>query len=346
MIRGAAHVQGLYNYPDDGNQFANGCDSIWNREQRLLKVYLTGDYLTNYPKQNSWSSVPTNLTQLAQTTQFATQLARNWHTVVLTTFTFANGGTNWWRTNPSAAKMQAEYDEIYNLAVHLLTTYNGTGRRFVLQNWEGDWAFMDAFVADTYVPEYQIARYAAFLGKRQAAVAAARAATSSDCTIQMAVEVNRVLDSRLYPHRRRILTDLAKRITPDVISYSAYDSTIVDQGSWGASYYAWRTATVPAFTRALRAIKAAFPNTPIQVGEFGYPENEIPYGIDYIANMIQDTNDVALSEGVQNFIFWQVFDNEVGGGGPGTYRGYWFVKPDGTLSVSGQRFAYMGPGDV
>lgn len=334
MRAGVAHVDGRYTWPAaSGTQFMDGCNSIYNSGFRTVKFYCTGSYIANYPLETSWSSTPTNLTQLAQTTEMAAGLGLGWHTVILTAFTFANGTTNWWRVNPTAATYSAEYTELYNLAVHLLSTYNGTGKRFVLQNWEGDWAFMDSFTPDTYVSRVMVDRYAAFLGARQRAISDARKATASDCQILMGVELNRVVDARLYPHRRRILTDLARRITPDLVSISAYDGTIVDQGGWGADLPAWIAATTPVFTKELRAIQLAFPGVPIQLGEFGFPEGvELPPGRD-VGAMIDVVHAIALAHGVTDFIYWQVFDNEETS--PGVPRGFYTVRPDGTTSVAG-----------
>ena len=181
MKYGAAHVQGLYNWPDDGNQFANGCNAIWDLGLRTLKVYCTGAYLTNYPLQTAWSSTPTTCTELCQTTQFTTQLSKAWDTVIMTVFPFVNNPgtvTNWWRAECTNAKLLAEYTEIYNLTVHLLTTYNNSSKTFILQNWEGDWAFMDAFDADTFTDRKYVDYYAAFLQYRQRAVEDARRAMS------------------------------------------------------------------------------------------------------------------------------------------------------------------------
>lgn len=335
MKLGAAHVDGLYTVPNgSGTQFSDGCDAIWNLGLRTIKLYLTADYATDYTLQSSWSATPTTLTTLAQTTQFATQLARAWDTVFLTTFTFANGTTNWWRADVAASKLSAEYTEIYNLAVHLLTTYAGTGRRFVLQTWEGDWALMDSTVVTTVVDPKFVDRYAAFLGVRQKAVEDARKASPSDVQVLNAVEVNRVLDSVANPDRKRILRHLAGRIRPDMVSWSAYDGTIVDQGGWGASQAAWEAATVPVIRKAFAAIKAAFPGVPLYVGEFGFPEEEVP-GDHSIAQMLNTCLYEFECAGVDTALFWQVFDNEQGGGGEGTYRGYWMKKPNGDVSASG-----------
>jgi hypothetical protein len=129
---------------------------------------------------------------------------------------------------------------------------------------------------------------------------------------------------------------LAGRIRPDIISYSAYDSTIVDQGSWGASTAAWEAATEPVYAKAIAAINEAFPGVPVQVGEFGYPENEAP-GTSNIDTMIRKTAEWSEELGIENLLYWEVFDNEPGAGPP-TYRGYWFVDEDGEPTIAGRVF--------
>ena len=346
MKYGSAHVKGLYTYPSgSGTQFADGCTSIWNLGLRVLKIYCTKDYLTDYPLQSSWSSVPTSLTQLAQTTQFTTQLARAWDTVVMTCFTFANGSTNWWHPFVDSTRLTNEYNELKALAVYLLTTYNGSGKRFVLSTWEGDWAFMDTFDPTTPVDRALVDQYAAFLATRQRAVRDARAETAhSGVTVLNAFEVNRVVDARTYPHRRRILTDIAAKLQPDMVSYSAYDSTIVDQGGWNSNTATWQAATTPVFTQALRNIKTAFPGVPFYIGEFGYPENEgtNDHPSNDISSMLGATRDIALAEGCDMLLFWQVFDNEVSV--PYTYRGFWLLKPDGSLTITGTKFQGFAAG--
>lgn len=346
MRYGCAHVKGLYTYPSgSGTQFHDGVESIWNLGLRTLKIYCTKDYLTDYPLQSAWSSTPTSLTQLVSTTQFATELGRGWDTVVMTCFTFANGTTNWWHPHVDNSLLDAEYVEIKALASYLLTTYSGSGKRFILCTWEGDWAFMDTFSVDTPVDRSMVDQYASFLAVRQKAVQDARKETThNNVTVLNGFEVNRVVDSRAYAHRRRILSDIASRLTPDVISYSAYDSTIVDQGSWGANTTAWQTATIPMFTSALRYIKSRFPGIPLIIGEFGFPENE---GVNDhpgndISSMLTTVRDVCVTEGVDSLIFWQAFDNEVSV--PYSYRGFWMIKPNGTTSITGSKFQAFAAG--
>lgn len=312
MRTAVAHVAGKYNYPGTaGAQFTEGCNAIWNAGFRVLKVYCTPSYSTlDYPRQ-TWTGVATTLKTLAQRAEYATQLARGWSRIILSTFTFANnpsGINNWWRVDPSTASMQAEYTEVRDLAEHLLSTYSN--QTFVLQNWEGDWAFMDLFVADTYVERKQVDRYAAFLGTRQRAVSDARAAIASTSTVLNAIEVNRVIDSATFPHRRRILTDIAPRVRPDVASWSAYDGSIDTAIGFGADYATWAAFTLPLFARGLRQIQLAWPGIPIQVGEFGFPEGaELPTGRN-VGDMVTAIGGVASAAGVTDLTYWQIFDNE------------------------------------
>lgn len=343
MLNGGAHVRGLYTVPNgSGAQFTDGCDAIWDLGLRTLKVYATPDYAADYPLQSSWSGTPSNLTELISLDEYTAQLSRGWDTVIFTTFTFANGTTNWWRADPSATRFANEYQEIYNLVVHLLTAYDDSGKTFILQNWEGDWAFMDSFNPDTYVPRQYINFYAAFLNIRQKAVSDARAATPhSNVNVYMCVELNRTYDP---PNLRRILYNLPKLINPDVISYSAYDRTIVQYG-WTANQATWEAAYVPSFTKGLRLIKKAYPNALLMIGEYGFPENEAinDHPLLSVGDMIQTVYDICREEGVRWHVYWEVFDNEASI--PYTYRGYWFRKPDGSLSIAGGKFEDFGPGN-
>lgn len=340
MRYGAAHVDGLYTVPNgSGTQFMDGVNRIFavGTSMRTLKVYCTSTPDGDYPLQAGFTGpVATSLAEVVQYQQYQDAFALAWDTIVLTCFTFANGQTNWWRVSPTNARLQAEYDEIYELVEYLLTTYSGSGKRFILQNWEGDWAFMDAFNPATFVPERMVPFYAAFLAVRQRAVQDARAAVAhTNVDAIHAVELNRVVDARLM-NRRRILTDLAGRIKPDAVSFSAYDATIVDQGGWGANQAAWEAATEPVLTRALRNIKAAFPGTPLYVGEFGFPENEATndHPLNNVIEMIELVERVCRTEECTHLLYWQVFDNE--SSVPYTYRGYWLQKPNGDPTLASQ----------
>jgi len=55
---------------------------------------------------------------------------------------FAN--PNWQGRDWTAASLAAEYAETKAWAVHMLTSYSGTGKVFMAGNWEGDWVLLGA----------------------------------------------------------------------------------------------------------------------------------------------------------------------------------------------------------
>ena len=343
MKIGGAHVRGLYTYPaGSGTQFTDGADEIAALGFPAFKFYCTQAYATDYPLE-TWSSAPTTCTQLLQTTEVAAQLARAEFTdYAITMFAFGNPNTNWWRDGGRAdnPRLLVEYNEIYDAAVHLLTTYNNTGKTFVIQNWEGDWALVDGtppgVPLDTQTGQRNIDYCLAFHSARQRAVRDAMRVTAHyNVRVLYAVEVNRVLDVLDYPGRSRLLRDVLNRLEPDVVSYSAYDGTISVYG-YGSTQAEWEALTRTHFTRALRLIKQLCPKSLLQIGEYGFEEERIAidrpsYDAGEMAALVAQ---IAEEEGASWLYYWEVFDNEADGTTPTGVKGYWLTRPDGTTSLA------------
>lgn len=339
MILGVAHVQGQYTIPSgSGTQFTDGADVAEACGLPAFKFYCTGNYTADYPL-HTFSGAPSNCTQFLQLAEVAAVLARPAFTdFAITLFSFGNPQNNWWRDAGRAdnPRLLVEYTEVYNAAVHLLTTYNNTGKTFVFQNWEGDWALMDAFVPGTYVKKRDIDYCLAFHSARQRAVRdAMRNTAHTNVAVLYAVEVNRVLDVVDNPGRARLLKDVLNRLRPDVVSYSEYDSFIATYG-YGANQAEWEALADLHYTRAWRLIKEYAPYSLIQGGEAGFEEARI--AIDRpsynVGDMIRKLVSIAEAEGVKWWYYWQVFDNEVDGTTPEGVKGYYLKKPDGTSSAA------------
>jgi len=348
MKFGSVSTDGLYTVPDaSGTQFLDAADELYNTiGSRCIKMYASPSYATDYPLQSSWSSVPTNLTQLVQTTQYSTVIGMGWDTVVFTTYTFANGITNWWQVDVSQSKLDAEYDEIYNFVVHLLTTYNDSGMTFILQSLENDWNWSEpTYTVNTFTDRKAVDNYAAFFAMRQRAVSDARKATAyTNVKVLNAIEPNRIVDAFTNSNRRRLVRDIAQRLQPDIIAYSAYDS-LIDTYSWTANYATWVATYTPLFRQAIQRIKRAFPGVPIYISEHGWPENQAPVGFD-IYDMCVVAKDIALDEGCTHIFYWAIFSNEANPSPPPDDRGYWLIEPDGSLSRAGEAYNDFGPEEL
>jgi hypothetical protein len=320
-------VKAPYTWPSaSGHQFTDGLDIIKDVGLDCAKAYCSiSTYATDYPL-HTWSSSPSTLVELAQTSEFVDLFTRFTY-IVLTVFT-SNGATNWWRLGPTNAQLAAEKNEVKALAKHFLSTYSG--KTLVIQQWEGDWTLPDATDPNAHVDRKIVDFACSWLAARQRGVNEARAEhPSSTSQVLNAIEVNRVLDSR-RPHLRRILRDIFPRIMPDMVSYSAYDS--LTPGGWPATYAEYAEQAARDFTRALKLIERSAPGVPRQIGEIGYPELIVPVGWS-VGDMIQIPIDVATSRGVAKFVYWSALDNDG--------RGYYFTRPDGTRSAAGAKFAEL-----
>lgn len=349
MQYGVAHSQGQYTVPTgSGTQFKDGADVALALGLQAFKFYCTQNYATDYPLQSSWSASPTTCKGFLQTTQAASVLAMNFQTFSMTMFAFGNPANNWWRDSGKAdnARLLVEYNEIYDAAVHLLTTYNGTGKTFIIQNWEGDWALMDAFDPATYVTQKELDYNLAFHSARQRAVRDARRNTPhSGVDVLYAVEVNRVLDLVTNPARRRLLRDVIPKLNPDVVSYSAYDSFIATYG-YGSNQAQWESYVDTYYVQALQLIRQYAPASKLSIGEVGFEEARI--AIDRpsydVRQMVRKMATVSAAQGASWFFYWQTFDNEVDITTPSGVKGYWLKKPDGSTSSAGLELALLASG--
>ncbi|HSU83032.1 MAG TPA: hypothetical protein VLR69_11480, partial [Thermoanaerobaculia bacterium] len=135
-VLGVAHAAGRYNFTDE--DFLNeGADRVLELGSRVIKVFFIPDHMQElYPFNSDWSPLPTDLVELAQRPYVKDLFAKPFSTILLeiTPVTvspqFLDGLT------PEEAA--AERDQMYRLAKYLLTTYAGSGKTFILQNWEGD----------------------------------------------------------------------------------------------------------------------------------------------------------------------------------------------------------------
>jgi len=301
-----------------------GTDTIRDLGFDTAKIYLTPTYATVYPNQN-FGSTPTNLTELAQTAPMVHILGDiTLPRIVITTYTFANT-VNSPLTDLTPTNLANEYTEIYNLCVHLLSTYSN--KTFILQNAEGDWELLGNVDPGATLDSTKLGRYAAFMKKRIEAVRAAQLATSTTSTVQLAIEMNRVLDNFGY----RLYRDVLSKAMPDLISLTIYESinTWTNQAGTEAAIEANLTETV-------RKIRHALGNTiPIYIGEFTWPQDESSFTSHNlnVPALMDKVISVAESLGIKGAIWWQCFDNE--SQSPGVPRGFGMYDRNGNSNTPG-----------
>lgn len=339
---GVAHVEGQY--PTSATFVQDGIDAIkaLGPNSKTVKLFLSSDYATKYPNQTGWGTIA-NMVDLASSPPMAAALAdaqitdyfldifpwwSNWAAASL---------TNYWVNSPvldGASVLQSfstilaqEKTAVQNLAAYLLTTYAGTGKRFVLQNWEGDWMLLNSYITTDVVNPNWPTRMAKVLAARAEGVAAARAAsTAIGVSVEFAVEVNRALDPG-----RRVHRDVLPYVPHDRVSWSAYEGMVYSD-VLGTGSIALATAAIDRNMRRFHEEIRKYSDKPIYIGEFGWPEAEINTTTYPPGALIQQVLDTAADLGWTHAIYWAIWDNA------SPYRGFALIKSDTTDTLAGTKY--------
>lgn len=211
----------------------------------------------------------------------------------------------------------------YELAVHLFKTYAGTGKTFVLQNWEGDNALGYAQVtypsaafskAQKGICDYFNAMIDGVLKARYELEQTGKTMEQAKCFVYSCLEVNRILrdNTNGYP---KLIDTVISQTYADLYSYS----------NWETHYF--DASTVKSKTKqALDELAAKAPDSRyfgkknIVMAEFGYPEKDQGESTQLLISSAEA--EAAYEWGVQYMTYWEIFDNED--------RGFWLIRPDGS----------------
>lgn len=336
-VFGIAHVDGKY-YLTTEDFLDEGADQVLATGSKVIKLYLAPQ---RYPWNSDWPKHFGGLAEVAQTPYFKSVFSKPFKTYILTAYSIGRAD-HYWADGITPEQAANETRQFYELSRYLLTNYRGTGKTFILQHWEGDWALRHRspkpFDA-SYVPTPTAVKgMIEWLNARQAGIVKARAeAGSTDVHIYGATEANRVQDS--MAGKPGIANSVLPYTTVDLVSYSSYESLgSADNLSRAVDYLA---AHLPA--------TAVFGQNPhsVYLGEFGYPENG-KEGVGGLNRRMDNAMAVVNSKGLPWAIFWDVYCNEPtnnalplplnGKENDHSLRGYWMVKPDGSPSMAWHRY--------
>jgi len=324
-ILGVTHVSGAYHLTN-GDFLAEGAEQVLALGSRVIKLYLHKPE-RSYPFGIEWPKVDSQVA-LAKTPPFRRALGMPFKTIILTAYAMGRF-EHYWTRGITPEQEADETRRFYHLAKHLLTAYRGTGKTFVLQHWEGDWAIRGSFNARVDPKPEAIRGMIRWLNARQAGVDKARAECGQrGVRVLHAAEVNRVVET-MVRGRPGVVDKVLPHTKVDLVSYSAWDG----QGNPNT------------FRRALDFIAKHTPDRPpfgarnVYVGEFGGPENE--FGRPRVRRTVENVVRISLEWGCPYVVYWQVYCNE-----PKhrpvrkneDVRGFWLIRPDGSKSPTWDYF--------
>ena len=206
---------------------------------------------------------------------------------------------------------EREYREIHDLASHLLRIYSGTGKRFYLGHWEGDWHLRPQFDPKKPFPDGYRERFIDWLGVRQRAIDDAKRETAhKDVEIWHYTEVNLV--EPFLKGGSCLTNDILPEVDVDFVSYSSYDS--LQHGIRDDLF-----AALNHIESKLRP-KPGIGGKRVFIGEYGFPTRR--YTADEQNKKTLQTMHAAIEWGCPFVLYWELYCNELREGKLG---GFWLI---------------------
>lgn len=319
-VLAVAHAGGKYNFTDE--DFLNeGADRILELGGRVIKIFFVPrNVQSNYSFNSDWTPPVEDVLDLAQRPYVQELFAKPFSTfiLVLTPVTYSPQFLD----GLSREEADAERDQMYRLAKHLLTAYAGTGKTFILQNWEGDHTFRQGLAADAEPDEVRVQGMIDWWNARQDGVRKARQdAGERGVTVLHAAEVNflqRAMDGKVTT-------------TNDVIPFTRCD--LYSYSSWDVDFTPEKLIQALDYLEAKAPDNKRFGRRNIYLGEFGVGKGTgVPDG--ERMERIRQLMEAALGWGVRYAVYWQVYCNEPAQTYTGRprnrdMRGFWLIRPDG-----------------
>ena len=283
-----------------------GIATLLRLNVKSVFFYLTPQYREKYLKQDFGASNPRTLTALADLAPYQRAFAP-FDIIVLTctTDSFSTEGISIRDHYLTDEEYAANRKEFFDLTTYLMKTYNGTKKRFILKNWEGDWLLLNGYDEDAVVPDSRVTNFVRWFRSTQEGIAQARsaAATASDVKVDFALEMNRIGIVQ-SGKRNTFLGSVVPQVPSDWVSYSAWE-TISNRSSQNPqdpqSLYTRIVADLNDIKRRARR--------PLFVSEFGYAESG---ELNMQANRVKAAVRGFKDAGIPLAFYWNTYEKPYG----------------------------------
>jgi hypothetical protein len=341
---GATHSDGKYHFTDKPF-LVEGARRILGLGARLGKFWFAIDAAKKFYSFNSDWPACKNLPDLANTPYFQEVWDMPFQTILLTTTAPSEEG---WRKPEQKPEFWAKISrDYYDIAAFFYEKFRDRPVTVILQNWEGDWMLRGIGKPWDPPPDDWRLRCESmqrWIAAKQEGINRARRdfAGKSRCTVAHAVEVNRVADA--WKGIPTVTRNVLPGVEVDLVSYSAYDG--INQGD---PVRFWKC--IDEIRDHIRTGPLFGPGA-IMIGEYGIPENDAP---ERIRERYDEMLGVMLAKNILYSAQWELYCNELAGKKEDlqksppeipvkdakAVRGFFLVKPDGSLSEGGKFFSEL-----
>lgn len=348
-VLGSTHVGGLYNFTDR-DYLNEGATRLEELGTNVVRIWDSNNQpQTSFRFNMDWPDAFESVAEAFRDDHVREFFERSFDTYVVTTYARSTPGIqdHYWREGVTDEQYRETVAEFREATRHLLETYDGTGKTFVLQNWEGDWAILDRIEQGPPEPsDRNVAGMARWLSARQEGVERGRSAVESDASVVHAVSVNRVRAA--MDGERRVVNAVVPAVDPavDLVAYSSWD-VLVDIAEGDDDPHETIEETLayvhehaPEPSPYVESVLGPDRKN-VYIGEFGWDLADDP---DLGMRLIRAMTETAMDWGAPWVLFWQLYSNEPDGEYDGRptnddVRGFYLVKPDGSESRAWHYFS-------
>ena len=343
-ILGCVHVGGQYNFTDQ-DYLNEGGARLETLGTNVVRIWDSNNQTqTSYPFNMDWPERFESVSAVLGDDHVQQFLGRSFETIFLTSYARSTPGIQdqYWRDGLTTDQYERTVREYRSATEHLLETYDGTGKTFVFQNWEGDWAILDSVEQDPPEPTARnIEGMRTWLSARQEGIRQGRSAVQSDASVLHAVSVNRVRAA--MDGERRVINAVVPNVTRalDLVAYSSWDVLVEcaemdareDRNETIRETLTYIHDYAPEPSDYVESALAAT-QKPVYVGEFGWDLNDAPEtGLELIRCMTE----TGMDWGCPWLLYWQLYSNELRTDPDGRptnddVNGFYLIKPDGSRS--------------
>ena len=334
QILGATHYDGHYHLTDKPF-LIEGAERLRSFGFDVAKFWLREDELPGYGYNSDWKSALQSgrLVDVLRHPYYLETLEMPFRTVMLEVFPLVGNKQTFFAGDNNFTD---EEEQFHDVASYLLKTYAARDIVFILQHWEGDW-MLRREEGGTWgeVPADEVKRrcdaFIRWLAARQKGVERARAEAPADtrCKVYHAAEVNRVFD--LEKGLPTLTTHVLPHVALDLVSWSAYDGLADETRTWHG---------VELIRKHMRP-SPTFGDKAVYIGEIGFPERG--RSRQEIIGFWDRVMGTLLAMDIPWIVHWELYCNEPHDGTKGDrrprtneeMRGFWLVRPDGSLSHAG-----------
>lgn len=260
---GITHAGICYTHNESVSGMKDGADRVRQLGSKVIKLWFSDDPHGAYSVNHDWSRFEiNNSVELLKTDYYKEVFDMDFTTYVLETHTFDKSqpvSNIWWQDGMDEEEKARLEKEMFDVSEYLMLTYNGTGKEFILQNWEGDNMLAGRFwrldrktgmyyhidkgvksvnPADDAAIRTSIQGLRDWFNVRQKGVdrAVAEYSSKSDVKIRHALEINHIyLDSRddgwPFIDSPQLVKDIVPYTDCDLYSLSCWGSLTVERAN-------------------------------------------------------------------------------------------------------------------